>query len=120
MYQRSTLLIGGATLVTGVQAARFPKAIDGLETAIHKYGWPGFPNSPALNVIHTFGALAFAIIATGFALAAAIFDIRAIMVERGEEIDVQKFAVNVLQGPADLYTSEWSLVRTSCRFTLET
>ena len=105
MYQRASLLIGGATLVTGVQAARFPMAINAIENSVHKHGWCTF------DAFHTVAALVFAIGATIFALIAAIQGIRAIMVETGLEIDVAKFGANLLEGPSDLYTGLWSLVR---------
>lgn len=103
MYQRSSLLIGAATVVTGVQAARIPTAIEGLSRAVLQPAcWP---------TVHATAALAFAALATLVALLAAIEGIRAIMVETGGEIDMQKLATNVLGPPADLYSAEWSLVR---------
>lgn len=105
MYQRSSLLIAGATLVTGVQATRFPSAINSVESAIARWGWP------SMEALHASGALFFAVAATVFALIAAILGIRAITVETGDEIDVQKFAINALSSPADTYTVQWSLVR---------
>ena len=103
MYQRSSLLIGAATLVTGVQAARIPTAISALQAS--------FAMSGGWAIVHTASALTLAVVATVFALVAAIHGIRAIMVETGGEIDIEKLAQNVLGLPADMYTAEWSLVR---------
>lgn len=103
MYQRSSLLIGAATLVTGVQAARIPTAISALQVSL--------AGSSCWSTIHTAAALILAVVATVLALVAAIHGIRAIMVERGGEIDIEKLAQNVLGPPADIYTAEWSLVR---------
>jgi hypothetical protein len=103
MYQRSSLLIGAATLVTGVQAARIPTALGALHGS---FGKPGGWSS-----VQTGSAVILAALATAFALVAAIHGIRAIMVETGGEIDVEKLAQNILGAPADLYTAEWSLVR---------
>jgi hypothetical protein len=105
MYQRASLLIGTSTLVTGVQAARIPSAIDALRHALSKGAWQSWP------AFHTELALLLAVGATILALVAAIQGIRAIMVERGGEIDIELFAQNVLTAPADLYAAEWSLVR---------
>ena len=103
LYQRSSLLIGAATLVTGVQAARFPASIGALRVSISK--------SDSWDVVHTGSALALAILATSFALVAAIHGTRGMMAETGGAIDIAKLAQNVLGAPADLYTAEWSLVR---------
>ncbi len=104
MYQRASLLIGAATIVTGVQAARIPESIATLRSAITPWtgGWA---------VVSPSFALVLAAFATLSALAAAIQGIRAIMVETGQEIDIEKLTQNVLGPPADLYTAEWSLVR---------
>lgn len=103
MYQRSSLLIGAATLVTGVQAARIPAAISAVQVSLSE--------TSRWAIVHTASALTLAVLATILALAAAIHGIRAIMVETGGEIDIEKLAQNVLGPPADLYTAEWSLVR---------
>jgi hypothetical protein len=103
MYQRSSLLIGAATLVTGVQAARIPTSISVMQASLSgKSSWA---------IVHTATALTLAVLATVLALVAAIQGIRAIMVETGGEIDIEKLAQNVLGPPADIYTAEWSLVR---------
>ncbi len=103
MYQRSSLLIGAATLVTGVQAARIPTAIGDFQLSLSaNNGWA---------IVHTASALSLAALATLLALVAAIHGIRAIMVETGGEKDIEKLAQNVLGPPADMYTAEWSLVR---------
>lgn len=104
MYQRASLLIGAATIVTGVQAARIPGSIATLRSAITPWTGGGAVVSPSL-------ALVLAVLSSLFALAAAIQGIRTIMVETGQEIDIEKLAQNVLGPPADLYTAEWSLVR---------
>jgi hypothetical protein len=101
MYQRSSLLIGAATLVTGVQAARIPTAIALLRTALTRGEFS----------VQYFAALTFAVAATVLALVSAIQGIRAIMVETGGEIDIEKLAANSLGSLADIYTVEWSLVR---------
>jgi hypothetical protein len=103
MYQRSSLLIGAATLVTGVQAARIPTALSVLLAA--------HPKEELWQVALAAVAFALAVLATVIALAAAIYGMRAIMVETGGEIDIEKLAQNVLGPPADIYTAEWSLVR---------
>ncbi len=103
MYQRSSLLIGAATLVTGVQAARIPTAISAMRALLS--------GTSLWEIVHTASALSLAVLATVLALVAAILGIRAIMVETGGEIDIEKLAQNVLGPPADIYTAEWSLVR---------
>jgi hypothetical protein len=105
MYQRASLLIGAATVVTGVQAARIPAATSRLVDAVSVGRWDSWP------AIHHMVALGLAVVATAFALIAAVEGMRAIMVEIGDEIDMVKFADNVLRAPSDLYTAEWSLVR---------
>jgi len=104
MYQRASLLIGASTLVTGVQAARIPEAINAVHSSFYKRGcW-------SLDALHSGSALLFAIAATVLALIAAVQGIRAIMVETGIEVDVGKFANNLLGTSSDLYTGTWSLI----------
>jgi hypothetical protein len=99
MFQRSSLLIGAATVVTGVQAGRIP-------AAIHSVG----NLAAGLAELHVASVL-FAVLATGFALIAALHGTRAIMTEVGGDLDVAIFAHEVLDAPVDLYSAEWSLVR---------
>lgn len=102
MHQRASLLIGAATVVTGVQAARFPSAIGRIGDLLDVTGW-----ATPTSVL----ALIFAGSAAVFALASAILGIVALRVERGTEIDVYKLALHALDGKATPYAVEWSLVR---------
>ena len=104
MYQRATLLIGAATVVTGVQSARLPLAIQRL--VAHAAAETTVTPEIALNI----ASLALALIAAGAGVASAIGGIRTLWVERGSEIDVEKFAVNVLNAQPNLYATEWSLL----------
>lgn len=105
MYQRASLLIGACTLVTGVQAARFPEAIGEFSSLL------ALAEPSVWALTHTGSAVVLAFAATAFALVGALLGIRTITVEAGGEIDIERLAVHVLGEPADYYTAEWSLVR---------
>ena len=104
MYQRAALIIGAASIVTGVQSARIPTAIRRL--AEHAGESTDLTPTICLDI----AALLFAICACVAAIAAAIFGIRTLWAERGSEIDVNKLAVNALGSSPDLYATEWSLL----------
>jgi hypothetical protein len=103
MHQRAALLIGAATVVTGVQAARIPQAIAQLVTVISK-DWPFW------HLLLAGASVIFAAGAAAVSVLAAICGLRVVMVEHGSEIDAQKFAVNALGAGAGPYAVEWSLV----------
>ena len=104
MYQRAGLLIGAASVVTGVQSARIPGAIRRLVgQAQVSYEWNA-------EITLSVAALGLAILACAAAITAAIYGMRTLWAERGSEIDVEKFAVNALESSPDLYATEWSLL----------
>jgi hypothetical protein len=98
MYQRSWLLIGAVTMVTGAQAARIPTAISATQSSLS--------GANCWAIVNAGSALTLAVSATVLALVAAIQGFRAIMVETGGEIDIEKLAQNVLGPPADIYAAE--------------